>query len=401
MPEEFRNWSGSLRFTPAERCTPRTEEEVADRVRRAAEQGRTVRPVGSGHSSVALAATDDVLMSLEGMTGMVSHDTRAHRATVLPGTGLADAGRQFARVRLAMENLGDVDYQAVAGAIGTGTHGTGLRLPNLSAALVGGRLVTGTGEVVPFGEDAGPRHDRDLLHAVQVSLGSLGVLTSLTLRLVPEYRLHRVNWCTHIDWVLENFDELARRNRHFDFYWYPRSDLAQVRTLNEHGHEPDLTPPDGRLHREESGPGHEIIPNVRDLRFEEMEYMLPLDRGLECFRAVRERVGQHHRHHVGWRVLVRTVAPDEALISNCRHRPTMTVALLQNNTLPYREYFADMEPLLRDFGGRPHWGKKHSLTAAELRPLYPAWDTFQDLRRRLDPGGVFLNDYLRTLLEDA
>jgi FAD/FMN-containing dehydrogenase len=349
---------------------------------------------------VPLVATEDMLLSLEGMTGMIRHDTAARRATVRPGTALADAGREFAEVGLAMENLGDVDYQAIAGAIGTGTHGTGLELPNLSATLVGGRLVTGTGETVPFGEDAGPGHDRDLLRAVQVSLGSLGVLTELTLRLIPEYDLHRVNWCTHIDWVLDHFHRLIREHRHVDFYWYPRSDLAQVRTLNQAGEEPALVPPDARLKTEEAGPSHEIIPNSRDLRFEEMEYMLPLDAGLDCFRAVRARVKERHRQNVGWRVLVRTVAADEAMLSNCQGRPTLTIALLQNNRLPYEKYFADMEPLLRDFGGRPHWGKKHTLTATELRPLYPEWDAFQALRRRLDPHGVFANDYLRTLLEE-
>ncbi|WP_344260677.1 D-arabinono-1,4-lactone oxidase [Streptomyces sodiiphilus] len=401
VPEEFVNWSGSLRFTPGERSAPRTEEEVAAEVRRAAERGLTVRPVGSGHSSVPLMATDDVLMSLDALTGLVRHDTAARRGAVLPGTGLADAGRLFAEAGLGMENLGDVDYQAIAGAIGTGTHGTGLALGNLSSTLVGGRLVTGTGEIFPFGEDAGEDAGEDLVRAAQVSLGSLGVLTSLTLRLVPAYGLHRLNWCTHIDWVLDHFGELARANRHFDFYWYPRSDDAQVRTLNEPGREPALVPPGARLHADETGPGHEIIPNSRDLRFDEMEYMLPLEDGLDCFREVRKRIKERHRQNVGWRVLVRTVAADEAMLSNCTGRPTMTIALLQNNELPHEEYFADLEPLFLEWGGRPHWGKKHTLTAAGLRPLYPEWDAFQDIRRRLDPQGVFLNDYLRRLLEET
>ncbi|MBB0245124.1 FAD-binding protein [Streptomyces alkaliphilus] len=405
MPEspsgEFVNWSGSLRFTPGEFLHPADEEEVVERVRLAAERGETVRPVGSGHSSTPLSATDEVLMSLDRMSGLVAYDREALRGTLLPGTGLAEAGRLLAMADMGMENLGDVDYQAIAGAIATGTHGTGTTLPNLGANLVGGRLVTGTGAVVPFGEEAGPDHDPDLLRAARVSLGALGVMTSLTLRLLPDHDLHRVNWCTHIDWALEHFHRLAAAHRHFDLYWYPRSDLAQVRTLNMPGEEPEdpaLIPPGRHLRRDETDSNHEIIPNSRELKFDEMEYMLPLEAGLECFRVIRERIRERHRRTVAWRVLLRTIAPDDGLISTCEGRPTMTIALLQNNTLPHDEYFGDLEPILRDFGGRPHWGKKHSLRAADLRPLYPGWDTFNEVRRRLDPKGVFLNDHLRDLL---
>ncbi|AVZ38176.1 MULTISPECIES: D-arabinono-1,4-lactone oxidase [unclassified Dietzia] len=399
MTKEFVNWSGSLRFTPSDTARPSDEAAVQEVVRRTAEEGGTVRPVGSGHSSVPLMRTSDVLLTLDEMSGLVSHDTDAGRASLLPGTGIARAGELLAEHDLAMENLGDVDYQALAGAIGTGTHGTGRELGNLSQTVVGGRLVTADGEVVPFGEDAGPDHDADLLRAAQVSLGSLGVMTSLTLRLLPAYELHRLNWCTHIDWVQDNFAELTTSNRHFDFYWYPRSDEAQVRTMNLPGQEPDLTPPGDHVHEDATGVSYDIIPNSRDLRFDEMEYMLPFDEGLECFKVLRERIKERHRQKVGWRVLVRTIAPDDALISNCYQRPTMTIALLQNNELPYEEYFNDIEPILQDFGGRPHWGKKHTMRADQLRGLYPEWETFHDVRRRLDPDGVFMNDYLRSLFE--
>lgn len=154
--------------------------------------------------------------------------------------------------------------------------------------MVGGRLVTGEGEALPFGVEAGDDDflAEDLLRAVQVSLGSTGVLTSLTLQLEPAHQLRRMNWMTHIDWVLDHFEELIEQNRSVDFYWYPRSDLAQVRTLNKPGDEPGLAPL-GKLHTDITGPNYEVIPNDRHLKFEEMEYMLPLDTSLEAFRAVR------------------------------------------------------------------------------------------------------------------
>lgn len=128
--------------------------------------------------------------------------------------------------------------------------------------------------------------------------------------------------------------------------------------------------------------------------------MLPLDPELRAFRQARERIKARHRDTVGWRVLVRTIAPDQAMISNAQARPTMTIALLQNNTLPYTEYFEDLEPLFQAFGGRPHWGKKHTMSGAELAQLYPEWSRFQQIREQLDPEGIFLNDYLRALFTE-
>lgn len=197
--------------------------------------------------------------------------------------------------------------------------------------------------------------------------------------------------------MLENFAELVETNRSVDFYWYPRSDLAQVRMLNKPGEEPALTP-EGYLKKDETGPNYQIIPNARMLKFEEMEYMLPLDTDLTAFQQVRERIKAKHRHQVGWRVLVRTIAADQAMLSNAQARPTMTIALLQNTTMPFKEYFDDVQPIFWEHRGRPHWGKKHTLKAAELAELYPEWDKFRRIRRRMDPEGVFMNDHLREIL---
>ncbi|GAA1451228.1 D-arabinono-1,4-lactone oxidase [Nesterenkonia lacusekhoensis] len=390
------NWSGSISFTPQKLARPGNERDVVRLVRRARRRGSGVRPIGSGHSSTPLMNTDDVLVSLDRMSGVVEADPDLGRASILPGTGLSELGAELEQFGLAMENLGDVDYQTIAGALGTGTHGSGITLGNLSSTMIGGRLVTGTGEVLPFGVDAGEDPSDPLARAAQVSLGTLGILTSVTLQLEEAHELHRQNWMTHIDWVLEHFDQLVRSHRSVDFYWYPRSDLAQVRTLDKPGQEPDLMPP-GELKKDVVGPNYEVIPNDRHLKFEEMEYMLPLDTSLEAFREVRRRVKEVHRSQVGWRVLVRTIAADQAMISNAQHRQTMTIALLQNHSLPYEDYFDDLEPVFREFRGRPHWGKKHSLKAPQLRMLYPEWADFQALRRDLDPDGIFLNDYLREL----
>lgn len=392
MAQEWVNWSGSLRFTP-ERCVaPESEEALAALVGQAASSGQTVRVVGSGHSSSPLVATAGLLVSLRALRSLISHDQERCQVTIGAGITLHEAGKVLLPLGMAFANLGDIDRQTIAGAFSTGTHGTGLSLPPLAAQLIGGRLVTGAGEVVAF--DA---RDPAVLNAVRVSLGALGVLTELQLQLVPAHKLRKRTWCAGIEDCLEHFAALALAHRHVDFYWYPRSDEVKIRTMDPLDAAP-ATFPFARLLREEVGWSSEITPNVRELRFEEMEYALPVEHGLACFREVRQRIKARWRHLVGWRVLYRTIAADDALLSLAHGRATATISLHQNATLPFREFFADVEPLLRTYGGRPHWGKQHTLRAGQLRPLYPGWNRFLDVRQHLDPGGVFLNGSLRELL---
>jgi FAD/FMN-containing dehydrogenase len=221
MSEEWVNWSGSLRFTPGRLVAPRDEEAVVRLVREAAREGRKLRVVGAGHSSVPLVETTDVLMSLRAQKRVLMIDRDANRATLECGFTVAEAGRALREAGLSMHNTGDVDVQLVAGAISTGTHGTGARLPNLSWMLHGVRLVNGLGEVI----DTDRERDPEFMRAAAVSLGTLGVFTAITLRLEPAFRLERREYFVPLRACLALWDDLRRENRNFDFYWYPRSPL--------------------------------------------------------------------------------------------------------------------------------------------------------------------------------
>lgn len=393
--QEWRNWSGSLRFRPQRFEQPESEQALVELVRRAAADGQTVRVVGAGHSSSRLVETEDLLVSLEKLNGLQSHDRDHCVATLGAGTRVEDAGKALHEVGLALHNYGDVATQTLAGVIGTGTHGSGKMLPNLSAALVGVRLVTGRGELQEYTFDREP----GFLQAARVSLGALGIFTAVTLKLLPTYRIHRQEWCTHIDKCMDHLDELIELNRGFDFYWYPRRDEAKLRLLNPPGEGPGRLPY-AQCVAEEEGWSHEVIPKHSGIanKFDEMEYALPAEAGPACFQEVRRRMKEKHRAIVGWRVLYRTIAADDAYLSPAQGRPTVTISLHQNAGLPFWEFFLDLEPVFRAYGGRPHWGKKHTLGAAELRPLYPLWDRFEAERRRMDPGGVFLSPAMRDLL---
>jgi FAD/FMN-containing dehydrogenase len=383
------NWSARVRCTPREVLAPRDEAEIAQAVRLAVASGLTVRVAGSGHSFTPVVATDGLLLSLDAWHGIESLDPPSLRATIRAGTKLSAMGAPLAAQGVALANQGDVDVQALGGAIGTGTHGTGRTLGSISTQVVGLRLITASGELVEWTRESAP----DRVDGAAVSLGMLGVVSAVTLQLVPAYRLHERVWKTGIEECLADLDAHVTAHRHYEFFWYPHRDYAEHKTLDPTAAAPDPLP-DRKGERIDWS--HRIFPTLRDLRFNEMEYAVPAASGPECFRAVRERMRSRHADVV-WPVEYRTVAADRLWLSPAHGRDTVTISLHQAAELPCDAFFADCESIFREHGGRPHWGKLHTRTAAELAALYPMWERFAALRRELDPRRVFLNDHLRSL----
>ena len=383
------NWSGSVRCEPSRIERPTDEAGVVRVVTDAAARGLSVRVVGSGHSGTPLVATDGVLLGLDALAGIASHDRAARRARVRAGTKLSDLGDPLLALQLAMHNLGDIDEQALAGAVGTGTHGTGRALGNLSSCVESVRLVDADGRLREF--DAAS--DGDALRALRVSLGALGVFTEIGLRLLPAYRLHERVRRMPVEECLGRLDDEIRASRHFEFFWLPAKDVAELKSL-EATDEPVSDLPERPYER--IGWSPHILPSDRSVRFFEMEYAVPAEAGPACFHELRARMQERHPE-VQWPVEYRTVASDDSWLSNAFGRETVTLSVHQDGRLPYRDFFEDVEPIFWSCGGRPHWGKIHSLDASRLRDLYPEWSRFQAFRERLDPAGRFLNAHLRKL----
>lgn len=393
--QQFKNWSGSLEFTPQQVFHPESEDEIVQLIQKATEERKIIRVVGAGHSSTPLVKTNDILLSLKHFKGVEDPDPGKNRATVLAGMTVKEAGKELFRYGLAMHNTGDVDVQTVAGAIGTGTHGTGKALKNLSSMLVGVRMITGKGEIIETTIEEYP----ELFRVLRLTLGTCGIFLKMRLQLQPAFDLHRKEWCVPIEKCLENLEELQENNRNFDFYWYPRSDLAKIRVMNKVGEEmPKIDY--GSLELEKQGHSHLILPRSRHLKFDEMEYALPAEAGPDCFREVREQVKKDFREEVAWRVLYRTIQADDAFLSSMHKRESVTISLHHNAGLPFWDYFKAIEPIFRKYGGRPHWGKKHTLKAAEIKEFYPDWEIFQGYREKFDPYKVFLSPYMKELLID-
>ena len=382
-------------FTPGEIVEPESEEQVASLVKKANSEGKKVRVVGAGHSSSPLVRTDNYLLSLKHFRGVKDPDHQTCRATVPSGMTVKEAGKDLFRYGLAMHNTGDVDVQTLAGAIGTGTHGTGVELPNLSTMLYGVKMVTGTGEIVELNREK----DEEAMRALQVSLGSCGIFLEMRLQLQPVYQLYRREYCVSLKDCLENLEDL-KKNRNFDFYWYPRTDLCKIRIMNTDKEKmPDISY--GTLELDREGPSHEILPRSRSIKFDEMEYILPAKKAIGCFLEVREQVKKKFRKDVAWRILVRTIQKDDAFISPMSGRESVTISLHHNAGLRFWDYFKAIEPLFLKYGGRPHWGKKHTQKAESLREMYPEWKKFQEVRQKYDPENTFLTPYMCELLSHS
>ena len=425
----WRNWSGSVQTRPREVLHPATTDEVARIVSRAHADGATVRPVGSGHSFTPVAATDDLLVSLDRLRGIVEVDPDAQTATIRGGTTLHELSPALLDHGLALKNLGDIDTQAVVGAFITGTHGTGADLGIIATQVSSMTLVTGTGEVVTCSADERP----DLFAAARVSLGALGIVTEVTLEAVPAYRLHMVTRRERLDAILTDLPARVRDNRHFEFFWFPHTDSAQVKYanmtdapadergvgtwLNEVVIEnaalkalsgatklvPSAAPWITRLTAaaipatETVAHSHEAFATPRLVRFQEMEYNIPVGELPDVLREVRTFIDRQ-RTAVNFPVEVRFVKGDDIWLSPAHGRDSAYVAVHMYEGMPYRDYFLGVQSIMRAHGGRPHWGKMHSLWADELATMYPRWDDFGRVRAEADPDGVFLSPYLRRLL---
>ncbi len=429
------NWGGNQHVHPADVVAPRTEEELAAVVSRGVAEKRTVKAVGSGHSFTDIACADDGLMVSLGAFDQILHVERAtNRVTVGAGITLAELNTKLWELGLALSNLGDIDAQTLAGATATATHGTGAGFQCISAAIVGARLVTGDGGVLEVSETQRP----DLLGPVSASLGALGLITTLTLQCEPAFRLHRVESTTNIDELLADFDRVVAENDHAEFFWFPGTKIGQLLVSNRTSEQararsrigafvndeivangafgllnrvgarfPSVVAPTiSKIIRpgdtsEYVGPSHEVFCSKRRVRFVEMEYAIGVEFLHEAFARVRQVITTID-YPVSFPVEVRVLGADDLPLGTASGRPTAYIACHMYRGTPFAEYFSAVETIMGDYGGRPHWGKMHNRTAADLAPDYPQWDTFQTALDELDPDGHFSNDYLdRVLREDG
>lgn len=428
----WHNWAGTVAARPARVHLPRSVDDVVAAVRSAAAAGATLRPRGSGHSFTPLAATDGHAIDLRHFTGLEALDTTTARVRVRAGTTLRALNAVLDAHGLALANLGDIDAQTVAGAVATGTHGTGARLGGLATQVVALDLVLADGTAVHCSADEHP----DLFAAARVGLGALGVVTHLTLQCVPAFALHAVERPEPLDDVLADLGGLLTSEDHVEFYWFPYGAQALVKrnrrvpvdeapaplsaarrvleydvlenaafgTLCRVGRAlPRTAVPLGRLAagvlsaREYGDRSHRVFATTRRVRFVESEWAVPRERLGAVLDDLR-RIVPRLEHPVLFPVEVRVAAADDVWLSTAHGRDTAYVAIHQYVGAPRAEYFAAFGEVAAAAGGRPHWGKEHHLDAAALAERYPRFDDVRRVRREVDPGGLFTNAHLEHVL---
>jgi L-gulonolactone oxidase len=426
----WRNWAGLTSASPTEVRTPRDTDDVVAGVLRARERRTTVKMPGTGHSFTGIAAPEGIMLSPAQLTGIVAVDREAMTVTALAGTPLHVLNASLEALGLSLHNMGDIAQQTVAGATSTGTHGTGGLVASLSAQLSGLELVAGTGEVLRASASENP----DVFAVARVGLGALGILTTLTFQVEPLFTLEAHEFPMTWSEAIARFDELDADNHHFELYWFPHTDRilakADNRTLDDAeplgrfrrwldddllsnrvfalanrvgnarpGWIPRINEVAGRAlsERTYSDVPHKVFTTPRNVVFREMEYALPRVAGLDALRAVRRWIDGSGLT-ISFPVEVRTAPADDIALSTASGRDSMYLAFHVNAQTDHTAYFTGVEDILRRYDGRPHWGKLHTRTAADLAPAYPRWAEFAAVRDRLDPDRVFANDHLHRVL---
>jgi FAD-linked oxidoreductase len=428
---KWSNWSGGVVAKPKAIVAPRDEVELASAVR----QGEgPVRVPGTGHSFTPICETDGTLIDLAAFNGLRGVDPERQVVTLAAATPLWEVGPLLHHAGFGLKNMGDIDRQTLGGVVGTGTHGTGPTLKSFSAEVAGFRLVLADGQLI----DCTPTENAEIFAAGRVSLGMFGVMTEISMYVRPAYKLVEKNFLLPPAELFAQLDDLVKSNRHFEFFWFPYAEMCVCKSLNETSdpapeprsaeamyergektgadtrafaainealpYAPFLLRPAHRLFSQlMPGKGkarwsHEIFPSPRTIRFNEMEYGVPYEKGPDCIREIVDTI-RKKKINTGFPIEYRSVAADDVWLSPFYQRPSATIAVHQYHRVDTTKLFSACEAIFRRYDGRPHWGKRHTRSAAEVESLYPQYGAFRALRRKMDPEERFLNPHLRAIFE--
>ena len=424
------NWANSASGNPVRVAHPATTAEVADIVGESAAAGLTVKAIGAGHSFTAIGVTNGVLLHLDRMAKVMEVDKAMGRIRVQAGISLRKLNPVLRHYGLALPNLGDIDAQSIAGAISTGTHGTGGKLHGITKAVVGLDLVTAGGEVISVDES------HELFGAARVSLGALGIITEVTLQCVPAFLLHADEAPMPLPMVLDNLEDLIDNNDHFEFFWFPHTDKTSAKRNNrvpagtsrkplsnarrliddellsnsafeainqiasrKRNWVPRINKITGSMlsAREYTNDSYDVFVSPRRVHFRESEFAVPRAALKDALAEIGEWIDGHDET-ISFPIEVRFAAADDIWLSTGHERDNAYIAVHQYHRMDYTRYFDAAQKIFTEHEGRPHWGKIHTLGADYFAQHYSRFDDFVALRDRLDPDRVFSNDYLDRVL---
>lgn len=414
------NWSGNQVCYPVERTRPRNAQQLAELLK---ESESKIRAVGAGHSFSGLVPTDETMLSMARFRGISHINLETKEVTAGAGTRLAALCDGLEEKKLGMINMPDINTQSLAGAIATSTHGTGQQFGSLSSYVTGLTLVTAAGETLK----CSATENKDVFDAARCNIGSLGIITDITMKIRDSYYLKERSEMFSIDEAFEKMEEMRLAKRHFEAYGLPHANHVLIIEFTEVSkEESDANKVEGETSdayetfrtladvidtvpflrgavmsiaprtvgvEERYGVWNKVFGNVRDMRFNEMEYTVPAEDGLACFREVLDTIKEKNIDVI-FPIEYRYIKEDDVWLSQFYKRPGAAISVHNFHDKPYKSYFNEMEAIFDRYQGRPHWGKIHTKTERDFAALYPRWEDFKTLREELDPSRRFINEHL-------
>ena len=422
------NWSEQFVSYPAY-YAPKSIDELADIIKDHAGSGRTIRTTGAAHSFSPVAMPEHSALILHHLRGLQSVDMERMEATFYAGTYLYEVGPLLEQFGLAVMNMGDIDVQTLAGVISTGTHGTGVTLGSFSSMVVKWTLVDGRGELITH-----ERADDDLSNALHLSLGLLGVLVSVTIRVMPLYSLQYESSREKLGDSLQCFSKDIRRNRHVEWYYFPGSELIQVKRMNivplcfasekERKREqrkldllenrlfegasrlcrwrPEWSGSVSRLSSRMISEGtktdvcYKVYPTPRRVKFTETEFAIPLEKFEACMEEIHA-VMKKGLFQVHFPIECRTTMGESGFLSPTQGRESAFLAFHMYKGMDETAYFRWVFDLMDRYDGRAHWGKVNRYDKMDMAMYYPEVEKFNELRRQFDSRQVFMTSYFKRI----
>ena len=425
----MKNWSENQHWNPTQFLQPLSEEEIVKIVQKAAENQQKIRVYGSKHSFTALNNSDEISLNLDKYQGIISIDKTTNYVTVKAGTKLFNLTNLLAKHNLALENMGDVDTQSIAGAIGTGTHGTGIQLGNISTQVIDIKFVNGLGKIVFCSEN----DNIELFKCMQISLGVFGIITEITLKCVPNYKLKLEKKAEKLDEVLLNLNSLNSTNRNFEFYWLPYTNAVQTKYSNLTKEKadkdnflnyfndiiienyvfkalcnsakwfPKLNVGVSKFSAKFLSDStkikecKDVYATPRLVKFTEMEYNIPTEAYQDCIKDITKLINTK-KFDIHFPIENRFVQKDDIYLSPAYKRDSAYIACHVYKGKEFKPYFNALEEIFSNYEGRPHWGKLHSKKADYFSEKYPMFEAYNKERKKHDPNQIFLNKHLQEVL---
>lgn len=416
------NWSGNQSSEPTLRAIPKDTDELVELVK---QSDQRIRLVGNGHSFSALVPTNETLLSMAYFNGISHIDKQNKQFDVAANTVLAYVGGELWDAGLSVINMPDINTQTFGGAIATSTHGTGINYGSMSTQVVEMTFVNGRGEVITCSRDK----DKDIFDAARCNIGTLGAVTSMKMQAEDSYYLRERSWMMDLEEGLAQLETLRDNISHFEAYALPHADyilgidierieksqLLEQKVSNGDAYETFRTMSQviekvpflkrfiintacSTIEEEiKTGRNFEVFGNVRDIRFNEMEYSVPAEYGVKCLREVLHAI-RSTNSDVIFPIEYRYVKGDDIWLSPFYQRDSCSISCHNFHDKDYKKYFALLEPIFLKYQGRPHWGKLHTLRAAEQAKNYPKFESFLQVRKDMDPEGKFTNEHINTVL---